>query len=94
MGEILQVFGKRVRSLRRAKDMTQEQLAERAVRSATLDSGEAGKRALAWLELLDAERADLDDARREMVSWILKLRALPGMENDRPGKSTARPGLR
>ena len=69
-------------------------LAERAVRSATLDSGEAGKRALAWLELLDAERADLDDARREMVGWILKLRALPGMENDRPGKSTARPGLR
>jgi transcriptional regulator with XRE-family HTH domain len=30
MGEILKVFGKRVRSLRRAKDMTQEQLAERA----------------------------------------------------------------
>ena len=27
MGEILKVFGKRVRSLRRAKDMTQEQLA-------------------------------------------------------------------
>lgn len=71
-----------------------KQLAERAVRSATLDSGEAGKRALAWLELLDAERADLDDARREMVGWILKLRALPGMENDRPGKPTARPGLR
>ena len=30
MGEILKVFGKRVRALRRAKDMTQEQLAERA----------------------------------------------------------------
>ena len=30
MGEILKVFGKRVRTLRRAKDMTQEQLAERA----------------------------------------------------------------
>ena len=30
MGEILRVFGKRMRSLRRAKDMTQEQLAERA----------------------------------------------------------------
>ena len=29
MGEILKVFGRRVRSLRRAKDMTQEQLAER-----------------------------------------------------------------
>jgi transcriptional regulator with XRE-family HTH domain len=30
MGEILKDFGKRVRSLRRAKDMTQEQLAEKA----------------------------------------------------------------
>jgi len=30
MGEILKVFGKRVRTLRRAKDMTQEQVAERA----------------------------------------------------------------
>uniref|UniRef100_I2PWX1 Putative transcriptional regulator n=1 Tax=Desulfovibrio sp. U5L TaxID=596152 RepID=I2PWX1_9BACT len=30
MGEILKVFGKRLRSLRRAKDMTQEQVAERA----------------------------------------------------------------
>ena len=30
MGEILTVFGKRLRSLRRAKDMTQEQVAERA----------------------------------------------------------------
>jgi transcriptional regulator with XRE-family HTH domain len=30
MGEILKVFGRRVRSLRRAKDITQEQLAERA----------------------------------------------------------------
>jgi transcriptional regulator with XRE-family HTH domain len=30
MGEILKVFGKRLRSLRRAKDLTQEQVAERA----------------------------------------------------------------
>jgi len=30
MGEILKIFGKRLRSLRRAKDMTQEQVAERA----------------------------------------------------------------
>ena len=30
MGEILTVFGKRLRSLRRAKDLTQEQVAERA----------------------------------------------------------------
>jgi len=30
MGEILKIFGKRVRALRRAKDMTQEQVAERA----------------------------------------------------------------
>jgi len=30
MGEILTFFGKRLRSLRRAKDMTQEQVAERA----------------------------------------------------------------
>lgn len=30
MVEILKVFGKRLRSLRRAKDMTQEQVAERA----------------------------------------------------------------
>ncbi|WP_029457189.1 helix-turn-helix domain-containing protein [Solidesulfovibrio alcoholivorans] len=30
MGEILKVFGKRIRSLRRAKDLTQEQVAERA----------------------------------------------------------------
>ena len=30
MGDILKIFGKRLRSLRRAKDMTQEQVAERA----------------------------------------------------------------
>ena len=30
MGGILKVFGKRLRSLRRAKDLTQEQVAERA----------------------------------------------------------------
>jgi len=51
-------------------------LAERTLRSGTLDSAEVAKRALAWLELLDAEQADLDTARREMVGWIMRLRAV------------------
>ena len=59
-----------------------KQLAERALRSGALDSTEVAKRALAWLELLDAEQTDLDNARRMMVDRILKLRALPEMKAD------------
>ncbi len=51
-----------------------KRLAQEALRAETSDTVRLGKRALVWLELLDAETADLDAARRAMIDWILQLR--------------------
>lgn len=50
-------------------------MAEKAMAVGTTESGEAGRRALLWLERLNAETADLNTARLEMIDRILALRA-------------------
>ena len=50
------------------------QLAEKAINSGKTQNLYAGRQALQYLALLDAQKADLNTARLEMIRYILKLR--------------------
>lgn len=51
-----------------------KQLAHKAIATGKVDSIYNGKMALQWLALLDGKTCDLNAARLEMISYILKLR--------------------
>jgi len=53
---------------------------EEAFAEAAPDKGAIAEEARRWLRSLDVPQADLDEARRQMVRWILKLKgnAAPG----------------
>jgi len=50
-----------------------KQLAHKAIATGKIDSMYSGKMALQWLALLDGKTCDLNAARLEMISYILKL---------------------
>lgn len=51
-------------------------LAAEAIASGNIDAVYAAKKALLWLELNDAETADLNAMRLEMINYIMKLKSL------------------
>lgn len=53
-----------------------KQEAARAIQSGDVEAVHIAKKALMWLELMNAEKADLNTVRQEMISYILKLDAL------------------
>jgi len=55
-----------------------KQDAAKAIASGRYKAAYAGKKALIWLELLDAQKADLNTVRMEMIEYIEKIRVAMG----------------